>query len=88
MLCIDTELRAGQSQWFRLPIITEATNQVASPTSTNDRKIFIVKYNIRAKGKIHNADEVTASSEEEAIGIVREHVKGKIRFESVTPKQQ
>jgi hypothetical protein len=82
------ELRARQSQWLRLPITVEATNQVASPTSTNDRRIFIVKYNTGAKGKMHNFDEVTASSEDEAIGIVRQRVKGKIRFESVTPKPQ
>jgi hypothetical protein len=37
---------------------------------------------------MHNFDEVTASSEDEAIGIVRQRVKGKIRFESVTSKQQ
>jgi DNA-directed RNA polymerase subunit RPC12/RpoP len=45
---IMPELRVRQSQWLRLPVAkqegvtgVEGTKEVASPTSTNDRKIFI-----------------------------------------------
>jgi hypothetical protein len=66
---------------------SKSASSVVPSNPPAEKKVFIVEYNTGAKGKIRNSDEVTASSPEEAKDIIRQRIKGKIKFQSVTPKE-